>query len=211
MWGLLTNLIDVRRRTAVLLNQTTVGQTMAWDRQPVRECLVEVHVLDDGSSGTGTVTVTGTSSGVAQTETLTFAGPGYARTTRTWTALAGVTTSGLADEAIVSSVEAKAVGRDGTALEALYTLKTGWPAAIKIGGSGGNASGGSWPNDLRAGRFAGADATAVIAWDETWSPRRGDLIADDTGSRWEVIGFPRIAGTTLARLWDVRLKAHESE
>jgi hypothetical protein len=212
MWGSLTNLIDVRRRTAVLLNRTSAGQTMTWDRQPVREALVELHVLDDGTAGTGTVTVTGTSAGVAQTETLTFTGPGFHRTTRAWTALAGITTSGLADEAAIPSLEAKAVGPSGTALEGLYTLKTGWPASINPGGGqGGGMRAGSWPNDPRTGRGAEADASAIIAWDETWAPRRGDLVTDDTGSRWEVIGLPRLSGTTLARLWNVRLKAHESE
>lgn len=212
MWSALTNRIDVRRRTAILLDATTAGQTMAWTRQPVRAAVVEVRVHDDGTSGSGSITITGTSGGVAATETLVATGPGYLRTSRTWTALAGLTTSDLADELTAPSISARASGKDGSSLEDLQPIVLGWPASVQAGGvGGGTAAGGNWANDRRAGRSAGADATMVIAYDETWSPRRGDLVTDDTGSRWEVIGFPRIGGTDMVRLWNVRLKAHESE
>jgi hypothetical protein len=209
MWSELTNLIDVRRQTAALFGPSVAATTLSWDRQPGRAALVEFNVHNNGTAGTGSLTITGTSGGVAATETVTVTGPGFYRSSRAWTALAGLTTSGLADEASVPTLEARAVGQDGSPCEAPYLLVAGWPAAINVGG-GSLLRGGDWPNDRRFGRAQTADATAIIAWDETWELREGDLITDDIGRRWQVVGDPRIAGTTMYRHWFPRLKRHES-
>ena len=208
MWNLLTNSITVRRATAEVLAPASAGATMTWTRQPVRESVIEFSL--SGAVCTGTLTVTGTSGGVAQTETVTTNGPRYYRTTRAWTALVGLTTSGLADEAAVPTVSAAAVGPSGTRQEAHYTLVTGWPCAINAGGNGGIAAGGRWPNHPGAGRVQGADAIAVVAWDPTWEPREGDLFDDDAGRTWLVVGKPQIAGTATIRHWAVRLREHET-
>lgn len=210
MWSLLNELITVRRATAYVLDRTSAASTMSWSRQPPRDSVIEFRVWNDGTSGTGTITVAGTSSGLLTTETVVASGPGYYRTTRRYTGLVGLTTSGLDNEASVPTLEAQAAGADGSRQETHYTVVSGWPAAIMLGGnSGAMIAGGAWPNNQFAGRFQNADAIGIIARDETWAPREGDLIDDSVGRTWQVVGHPQVAGTIANRHWHLRLRHYE--
>jgi hypothetical protein len=210
MWDLLTDRVTVRRATAVVLDPVSAATTLTWTRQPVRETVVELRVHPDGTTGSGTLTITGTAGGVAQTETLIATGPGWFRSTYSWTALAGLTTSGLADEATPPLVSARAVGRDGSPQEAHYTLRENWPAAIQVGGaSGGLVQGGAWPNDRAAGRVETTQATVLVHYDETWTPMNGDLLDDSYGRTWQIVGKPRVAATTIIRHWYLRVREYE--
>lgn len=201
MFGVLTNRVRVRRRSAILVGPAAAAQTMSVLGQPPRESLFEVG-LSGGTSSSGEVSLQGLVAGVTTTETLVFSGDGYKQTVRSFTSLAAVTTSGLADELVPPTVQVRAIGRDGSAQEGISVLREGWPAGVAKHRS-------SWRSNVADGSAETGQADMVLAYDETWAPRIGDLIDDDDGETWEVVGLPRKASVHFGPIWHCALKRHE--
>lgn len=201
MWDLLTSVVRVTRKTALVLESTPAAVTMSLTRQPAREAVLEVHV-SGGASSTGTVYVQGLDgAGTTRSEALAFTAAGYKRTVYRYASAVGLTSSGLADESPMPSVEARAVSGSGSPEVAEHDLRTGWPAAISPGLP-------SWPNS-GSGTVEAGLAGVVLAYDETWAPRPGDVIHDDTGASWEIVGTPQLASAQVASHWNCRAKRRE--
>lgn len=174
--------ITVYRRTAYVLDPRTAAASMAVTAQPIRAALVEV-VVSGGTSGTGTVTISGTVDGSPGTETLTFAGPGRKATTKRFTALDPITSTGLADEASVPTISASAVGADGGRLDQSNVVVTGWPMRKDAGTA-------SWPAPTQ-GSVESEITRFYMDFTTAWTPRDGDIFLDTrTGEQWQVIGHP---------------------
>lgn len=129
-------------------------------------------------------------------------GGGVRRTVRAWTAVSGVTTSGLADESPAPTVSGRWLGRDHGPSPVESVLLEDWPAQIDHGTP-------SWPMGAD-GRSEGAQARIAIAWADHWAPREGDVLTDDLGDAWEVVGTPRRTGTTMAAVWHCALRRREA-
>ena len=201
MWDRLTSRVEIRRKTALLVEPTAAAQTMSLLRALVRESLVEARVWG-GSTNTGEVSIQGLVAGVMTTETLVFVGASYKPTTQRFSSLLGVTTSALADEAVIPSVQLRAIGGDGSPQETLYSIRTGWPAAIAPDSE-------RWANHVANGRSEQGNAEMILAYDETWRPRSGDLVIDDVGQNWEIVGKPRVPSAQGDSLWQCRLQRVE--
>src|SRR3990167_3162154 len=90
---------DFKRRTAYVVDSAAASASPTIARQPARAALMQATV-SGGTANTGTITFTGTVDGVAgQTEVLTFTEAGTLVTTKAFSALSAIATSGLADEA----------------------------------------------------------------------------------------------------------------
>lgn len=202
MWASFDNQITVRRKTALLVGPSAATPSMSPLLQPVRDSVLEVGV-QGGSSNTGEVSIQGLVSGVTTTETLIFSGGGFKQTTRLFSSIVGLTTSGLANEGTIPTVQVRALGRDGSAQEQDYALKIGHPASIKSDSE-------AWRAHVGAGREIVGNGTILIPWDEVWEPRRGDIIDDEMGQRWEIVGHPRRASGRHSEFWDCRAQRHES-
>lgn len=203
MWDLLTSVVRVSRKTALVLESTPAAATMSLTRQPAREALLEVHISGAGAPCTGTVYVQGLDgAGVTRSEALAFTEAGYRRTVYRYASAVGLTSSGLSDESPVPAVEVRAVSGSGSPEVAEYDLRTGWPAAIAPGLP-------SWPNSAGNGTVEAGLAGVVLAYDETWAPRPGDVVHDDTGASWEIVGTPQLASALVASHWSCRAKRRE--
>lgn len=203
MWDLLTSVVRVTRRTATVLESTPAAVTMSLTRQPARESLLEVHVSGAGAPCTGSIYVQGLDgTGATRSEALAFTSAGYKRTVHRYASAVGLTSSGLSDESPVPSVEARAVSGSGSPEVAEYDLRTGWPAAIAPGLP-------TWPNTAGSGGVETGHAGVVLAYDETWAPRPGDVVHDDTGASWEIVGTPQLASALVASHWNCRAKRRE--
>lgn len=202
IWAQLTSRITVTRNTAILV-QGTAAQTMTVARQPVRDTALQAKV-SGGTDNTGSIWVTGLVAGTTVTEELpvTAALPARA-STRRFTSLAGVTTSGLANEVVPPTVEVWAVGTDGSPQHSPYTIVSDWPAALPPARP-------TWPNAVAAGRSEVDDREAIIPWAEHWAPRPGDTVTDELGNVWQIQGTPRLAGTWAAQFWKATLARRET-
>lgn len=202
MWDLLTSVVRVSRRTAYVLEATPAALTLSPDIASWRESLLEFRVYGSGAPCTGTVHLLGQDgAGVTRSETLTFTGTAYKRSVNRY-ASAGMTTAGLADETPVPTIEARTVSGSGSPETTEYDLRTGWPAAIDPGLP-------TWPNGIATGSAEAGLAGIVLAYDETWAPRPGDVVHDDTGSSWEIVGTPQIASALIASHWRCRARRRE--
>jgi len=198
-FGLAGRLFTVKRQTAFVVDDVEASATVSLDRQPIRECLVLIQV-HSGTTNTGTATVTGTVDGATgQTEELTFTGAGYQQTSKRFTAVSGITTSGLADEATVPNINAQAIGVDGSKQLNNYSLISGLPVHI-------DHSGTQWANDI-PGSAEREHVHFVFPWLPTLTPREGDVLIDDYNSeQWMVGGVTRWQAPTFGKstYWRVR-------
>lgn len=161
--------IRVLRATALVLDSATLAASHAPSRQPVRAATVSVYV---GGAPTGTVVVTGTVGGTpGVTETLTWAGtPGWQTTSREYTAISGFTSTVAGG----TTVQAKALGRDGSPQLATYTVRgPGLPVTMEE----------TQFESLSQSRKQGTQEEGVrqfrIQYEEVWRPRIGDRIVVD--------------------------------
>lgn len=201
--ALADRLITVYRRTSLVLDSATVAASMAPTRQPAAPAMIEV-VLTGGTSATGTVTVAGTVGGVASTETLTFTGPARKAGIKRFSALTGFTTTGLADEAVKPTIEASAVGGDGSAIHASVLVVSSWPMRHDIGRP-------AWPAPAQ-GSTEQEDAAFYMDYTATWTPREGDVFVDArTSEEWHVIGPPTQhgGGRRVPHHYEIRVQRRE--
>lgn len=201
MWAQLTNRVEVLRHTAVAVTAAAAAATLTLARQPAAEALLELTVT--GAEGSGEATVSGVAGGTSASETVRWTAGGVRRTVAAWASVAGVTTSGLADEAVPPTVSGRWVARDGTPHLVEESVASDWPAQLRYGEQ-------SWPNQVGPGRVEHGLAYLAVAWAEHWAPREGDAVVDDLGQRWQVIGTPRRSGTTIAQVWDCRVQRVEA-
>lgn len=184
--------ITVRRRTAHVLDPVAAAASHVATRQPSREATIEVRVTG-GTANTGTVTVLGTVGGAPDSEVLTFAGAGRKATIKRFSALASpaITTTGLADEVAVPTIEASAVAPDGTPVHGAYVVVSGWPMRMDRGRP-------TWPAPI-PGSHQREDTTFYMDATDAWMAREGDTLTDDrTGEVWSVKGQPTQHGGGLA-------------
>lgn len=210
-YALLTSRVNVFRRSAIVVSGTA-AQTMTVALQPARRSVLQVRVSAAGSTQpTGTVYVTGSVPGSTHgspastvTEAVVYTGIGleYQQTKHMFRSIAGVTTSGLADETPPPNVEIQTVGADGSPQAIAAPLITGWPAALPPQRT-------TWPADSGGGRTEVDNREAIMPWAAHWSPRPGDIIEDDQGLSWQVQRAPRLAGTYIAQFWLVSLVRYE--
>jgi hypothetical protein len=195
--------VTVYRRTAYIVEPASAAATLTLARQPARACLVEVAV-SGGTSGTGTVTVSGTVNGSPDSQALTFSGRGRQVTTKRFTAISSITTTGLHDEPSKPTISASAVGADGGRLESDSLVASGWPMRKDAGTAG-------WPVPVSGS--AEVEVTRFyMDFTEAWAPREGDVFVDDrTSEQWQVQGRPTQHGGGLREPhhWEIRVKRRE--
>ena len=166
---------NVYRQTAFILDSTAATASITITRQPKRECVVQVKI-SGGTANTGTVLLTGTVSGSAgQTETLTFTGAGTQLSTKRFTAISAVTTSGLADEDTPPTITIEAVGTGGSRQNASYLLRSGVKVSM-------NHAGTQWAIGDIPGSSERESVGFLIPYDPSWTTREGDVFIDDWNS-----------------------------
>lgn len=172
-------LVTLRRSTAQVLDPTTAAASLTVSRQPVREGCLRVTVAG-GTTGSGTVTVTGAVGGVAGvSEVLTFTANGSQTTTKRFTAISSIATSGLSNEATVPTVTIQSVGGDGTPQRQDYDVATGIPMRPVN-------DAGRWPGGAPGAERSGYSRWRIEDW-EIWTVRVGDkLIDESTSEEWLV-------------------------
>ena len=200
--GMSDRLVTIKRRSANVLNPTPAAAVLPIDMQPARNANIEVSV-NGGTTNDGTVTVFGLVGGVADSETLTFNGISLTKmTNKTFDAgsLTSITSTGLADEATIPDIVARAVGSDGSRHHSATTLVTGWPARF-------DRARASWPQ-TPAGRAAVEKTRFYIDYTELFEPRRGDIIIDQrTGLEYKVHGTPPLHGASLnPHHWEIEVQ-----
>lgn len=180
-------LVNWKRSTALVLDSRAPAGTMAASRNPVRASCVQVAIT---GTPVGTVTVAGLVAGVADTEVLTWTGtPGAKATVKQFTTAAF--TSSLTGAV---KIEATAVGMDGTSQAGTYTLKAGHPVQLSAPASN------KWPG-MVPGHERTSERVIRVAYEETWTPREGDIVdvvTPATGETWQVVGVPTVQGAGMA-------------
>lgn len=204
---MLTTLADrtvtVIRRTAYVVDPVAAAASVTLDRAPARVGLLRV-TLASGTSGTGTVTITGTVGGVAgQSEVLTFTGNGSKSTTKQFSAISTITTTGLADESTPPTLSVQSIGPDGNPQPTSYTLASNWPATR-------STTSGRWPSPTQ-GSSPEQPYVYLIEYTEVWTPRRGDLLRDDsTGEDWLIQTAPLARGPSRRGHWRIETTAFQA-
>lgn len=190
-------IVDWKRATAYLLDAVAPAASHAPSRQPVRASCVQVRLA--GSAPAGTVTVSGTAGGVSETETLTWTGvAGVIATVKQFTSITTITTTLTG----TSTIDAQAVGASGQPQVATYVLKGGHPVQI------GKASTGSWPGGV-PGHERTSGTECRVMYEETWTPRQGDVLVSTGGETWQVAGIPKSGGGMFPDHWLCALDQRE--
>jgi hypothetical protein len=186
--------VTILRRTAYVVDAIAVTASVTVSRQPVRAGCLRV-TLASGTSSTGTVTITGTVGGVAGVqEALTFTGNGSLTTTKQFSAVSAISTSGLADEPTPPTFSMQCIGPDGQPQATSYTLASNWPASRTTAKQ-------SWPSPTQ-GSSPEAPYVYLIQYTELFEPRRGDILRDDsTGEDWLVQGVNTSRGPIWRGFW----------
>lgn len=197
-WWAMSSRLTIRRRSAWVVEQAAAAVTMTVARQPPRESRLEV-----ATTGTGILYARGLVAGVTTTEAVSFADGTLPvrQTTALFTSVASVTTSGFSAQ----NVSVRSVGRDGSPQQALAVLVEGWPASFSEREP-------SRSSVSFQGRTEDGTGWWTIAFSETFELRPGDLIDDERGRRWEVLGVPRPGGANVADPhWLVRCRLREGD
>lgn len=177
-------LISVYRRTPLVLDEVTAAASLNTTRQPAAASMIEVVVVG-GTTGSGTVTVLGTVDGAPGSEVLTFTARGRRATIKRFSALAtpAFTTTGLADEVAIPTIQALAVGADGSRVNSSVLIVAAWPVRKDAGPP-------RWPIAV-PGSTQSEDTRVYLDYTSVWTPQEGDVFVDDrTLEEWTVIGRP---------------------
>jgi len=196
IFSIATNTSTWYRSTALVLDAAAPVASHTASRQPVRASCLQVQLT---GTPTGTVTISGTVEGVADTEVLTWTGtPAHKVTRKAFTAISGIATS--LSGAV--SIAITAVGADGSPQAATETLKSGWPVVFK------ERSLSSYRQEA-PGNEKKVGGVILVAYEETWRPREGDLVVLDTGETLEVVGIPTTGGGLQPDHWKVQSNRRE--
>lgn len=195
MFPLTDRLVTIERRTTLVLDAVAIAASLDPDRQPVRASVIKVKV--SGASASGTVTISGTrEDGSSGTDALAYDGDGSRSTARAYTALdasGGFTTTGLTG----ATIEAQAVGKGGEPQAQSTTLVSDYPAGIKHSGTPG------WPAEV-PGSARMDTATFTVPWCSAFTPRVGDHLIDQDGTRWLVQGVRTVPSPMQPQEWLLR-------
>jgi hypothetical protein len=173
---------------------------MTATRQPVRASALEVFV--NGAVGSGQMTIQGLVAGSTTTEILTYAASGYKQSTKLFSSIIGITTSGLADEPTPPQVQIRAVARDGSSQESSYEIRRDVPCAVAQDTH-------SWASSSQDARQPVGNASIIFPFEEVWSPRKGDMITDELSRLWEVLDAPLLSSSMEGPFWEVRARRAE--
>jgi hypothetical protein len=202
--ALADRLVTVQRQTMFALDSTAATASMTADRQPTAASRLEMRVWG-GTSNSGTVTVAGTVDGSADTEALVYTAAGYQTTQKRFTAISGVTTTGLADEATVPSIQIATVARDGSPILIDYEVVASWPMAFVHAKPSP-----AWPA-FQPGTTETEKAIYAFEHTDLWTPRVGDVFVDVTSSddEWLVVGIDQQRGRLAIHHWEARVQRRE--
>lgn len=195
----------VVRQIAELLN-SDASASMSLTYSVSRESLLQVRVYG-GTANTGTMTFDGvivTSPGTTTTgtETLTWTEAGYQTTSKRFTSVSGVTSSGLATEATVPTVVVKATGADGSVQHTAASIKTGYPGFLDTNSPTYRGETASLTNE--------ENLRLLVQYDETWTPRVGDIfVDDDDGAQYFLRGSPFRMGNVRPKFWECRVSRRD--
>ena len=166
------------RQTAFAMDRATATATMAITRALAVASYAQIKVVG-GTTGSGSVTVIGTdSSGSALSNTLTFTKSSTQVTPVRFTTITSITTSGLADEVLVATVECKAVSSDGTENLMQYLVAANRPVLVEVKGTSDNPV-------LNSGSYAKEMVKTCLDYESSWTPKISDIAIDDqTGDQW---------------------------
>lgn len=193
-WRLLNTTGTVHRRTAIVLDATTLAAMAASQRAPTEPYRVEVEVDHDGLAGArGSVLVTGTSGGVGASQSLDFSsvlpagGKARLSTTRRWDAGTTFSVTGSGWASTAATVTGYAIDGDGTQRKMLVAHATGIPMRIDRRGPVGTLA------VPREGSWEDNEATLFLPVGSGWTPRPDDEVTDDsTGIGWRVRSTPTL-------------------
>jgi len=175
-----SRMVNIQRQTGFALDRAAASASMSVDNQLRVSSFIEVRV-SGGTTGSGTVEVVGTDEdGASQTDTLTFSKNGIQVTTKRFGTLSSFNTTGLADEATVANVSARAVSADGTEQLIFENLATNVPVVLQVWG------GGSWKTE-RQGTMNQAMGIVLIDYYGSFIPQSGDILTfTEDGQKWYI-------------------------
>jgi|DEB0MinimDraft_6_1074348.scaffolds.fasta_scaffold18601_1 hypothetical protein len=199
--------MSVLRQTSFIMDAASAAATMSVDRSVANQVTGTYAqvVVSGGTTGSGTVTISGTdTSGAATSETLTYTSNGTIVTTKKWSTITGVTTTGLEDEATVPTVSVAAVSADGVSNLIRKTIVTGRPALLVEKTAPGYPA-------TTAGTKEVDKAVIRFDFEEVWRPRVDDLLVDAaTSEEWLAVGC-RLVGFGLGkRHWYVESHRYQT-
>ena len=176
-------LMTFKRQTAYVVDSVAASDTVSIDRQPVSDSLIEVNI-SGGTDNTGTVVIAGIVNGSSDSQTLTFTGAKIKNTSKQFSSLTSITTTGLSDEASVPNISVRAVGIDGSPNLMNYTVAASRPVTAAYMQMRGAAN---WDANTY-GTQETDYLQVIVSYEEAWRPRVGDLIHDDQqpGDIWMV-------------------------
>ena len=176
-------LMTFKRQTAYVVDSIAASATVAVDRQPSSASLIEVNI-SGGTDNTGTVTIAGVVGGSADSQVLTFTEAKIKNTSKQFSSITSITTTGLADEGTIPTVVVRAIGIDGSPTLMSYTVAAGRPVTAAYMQMRGAAN---WDANTY-GTQETDYLQIIVSYEEVWTPRVGDLIHDDQqpGDIWMV-------------------------
>jgi hypothetical protein len=191
-------LISVYRRTAFIIEETSIVAVVAITRAPpagVGGVVVSITI----SGGTGNIVVSGNVNGVPASETLSYAGAGTKRTIKLFE-----TVDFLACDAGLfgNTLSALSLGVDGSRQNCKYLVVSDVQCHLNRGGA-------SWRN-TDAGTAETERTWFGIDYTNAWQPREGDVFLDQwSNEQWFVVGTPNWLGGLRPHHWEVRVKRRE--
>lgn len=191
LFPMATALVTWKRATAFVLDEVALSSPLSSDRDPVRQCPIQVRVK---GSPTGTVTVSGDVDGSPDSEVLTWTGSaGFRTTTKQFDAGSLTFTSSISGGTLIS---AKVVGAGGDPQLSLYAVKgPGHPISIE------EVSEGMSPVRRQGGQEEGTHRL-LVPYEDVWTPRRGDRVVNDrTGEVYVILKTEEKAGGLYVSHW----------
>lgn len=196
--GLATFLTTWRRPTSYVLDERAVSGSMSVDRQPGRASCFLVRIT---GSPSGSLVIAGTVDGVADTETLAWAGSAGARLTAKQFTASSSLTSTVSGGTLISI---EAVGPGGEPQAGVNTtIKSGLPVSVQRVGER------RWPVTA-PGPVTDELRDLLVPYEEIWTPAEGDLIdLETTGQTYEAQGVELVGGNLRPQHWKVRAMRRE--
>lgn len=199
--GLAGSLYTLQRTSPYVLDPVaaSAGGHSA-SRQPPVASVIQVK-----APAAGTVAVAGTVDGSSTSETLTFTGAGFRATVKRFAALTTLTPAGAL---LGGSIEAKALGADGTPHNKLKSdVVNNLPGVFTPGIP-------RWAANQAAKSPNANSEQAMLGfdWVDSFAINRGDHLLDEgTGDRWLVLGTNLLRGRVIPHHWEVWVAKWDGE
>jgi len=186
----------VLRKTHIILASQAITTTVTGYSQPSRAACIKV-IVASGTTGSGTVTINGTVSGVADFENLVFTVNGRKETTKEFTVISLITTSGFTDEAETATVELHTITLTGQKIVnevEIFASMYGW-MDYKRGGI----------KVITPGMEEEVYAKLFCLYSSTIPIQKADIIIDEYGDRFEVL-FPEKVSSRKQKVHHLELR-----